>query len=132
MSTIENARPQQMTIDTLRSYWTRLCELERLYGSHNHREFETCDICRENGMYDAARRRYELAAVDYVDQLMLANPLNFVDQLADTLINVSQLLDGWHADGTAWSEWDESVRSEVRARLAECEQIRERTKAGAA
>jgi hypothetical protein len=25
----------------------------------------------------------------------------------------SQLLDGWHADGTAWSTWDESVRKEL-------------------
>lgn len=25
----------------------------------------------------------------------------------------AQLLDGWHADGTAWTEWDESVRKEL-------------------
>lgn len=31
------------------------------------------------------------------------------------LINVSQLLYGWHADGTAWSEWDEQVRQQVSA-----------------
>lgn len=34
-------------------------------------------------------------------------------RIRTTLCNVSQLLSGWHADGTAWSEWDESVRQEV-------------------
>lgn len=29
--------------------------------------------------------------------------------------NISQLLNGWHADGTAWTEWDESVRRELTA-----------------
>ncbi len=29
-----------------------------------------------------------------------------------TLINVAQLLDGWHCD-TAWTEYDTSVRSQV-------------------
>jgi hypothetical protein len=31
----------------------------------------------------------------------------------NTLCNITQLLDGWHADGTAWSTWDESVRKEA-------------------
>jgi hypothetical protein len=29
------------------------------------------------------------------------------------LCDVAQILDGWHADGTVWSEWDESVRERV-------------------
>ncbi len=29
------------------------------------------------------------------------------------LPDVAQLLDGWHADGTSWSEWDESVRQQL-------------------
>lgn len=28
------------------------------------------------------------------------------------LCNVALLLDGWHGDGTAWSEWDESIRAD--------------------
>lgn len=31
------------------------------------------------------------------------------------LCNVGQLMDGWHADGTAWSEWDESLRAQLPA-----------------
>lgn len=27
--------------------------------------------------------------------------------------NCAQLLDGWHADGTVWSAWDESVRQQL-------------------
>jgi hypothetical protein len=27
---------------------------------------------------------------------------------------IAQLLDGWHQDGTAWTEWDTSVRNELR------------------
>lgn len=37
----------------------------------------------------------------------------FLCSLQDTLCEVAQLLDGWHQDGTAWSEWDESVRQKV-------------------
>lgn len=25
----------------------------------------------------------------------------------------AQLLDGWHADGTAWTEWDEQIRTRL-------------------
>lgn len=35
---------------------------------------------------------------------------NLLNATADVLVDVNQLLEGWHADGTAWSEWDESVR----------------------
>lgn len=27
--------------------------------------------------------------------------------------DIAQLMDGWHQDGTAWTEWDESVRSRL-------------------
>jgi hypothetical protein len=33
--------------------------------------------------------------------------------ILNVLTNVAQLLDGWHNDGTCWSEWDESVRKDV-------------------
>lgn len=33
--------------------------------------------------------------------------------LADLLTDIAQVFDGWHADGTAWSEWDESVRKRL-------------------
>jgi hypothetical protein len=35
------------------------------------------------------------------------------EELRQLLCDVAQLLDGWHNDGTAWSEWDESVRKRV-------------------
>lgn len=35
-------------------------------------------------------------------------------ELDDVLCDVSQVLDGWHQDGTAWSKWDEQVRQKVR------------------
>lgn len=35
------------------------------------------------------------------------------ERLRRLLCDVGQLLDGWHNDGTAWSEWDESVRKRV-------------------
>jgi len=34
-------------------------------------------------------------------------------KIAPVLIDVAQLLDGWHQDGTAWTEWDEAVRRRV-------------------
>jgi len=41
------------------------------------------------------------------------------DELRDLLVDVAQLLDGWHQDGTAWTEWDENVRRRVAAALLE-------------
>jgi hypothetical protein len=38
-----------------------------------------------------------------------------VKLIEGVLCDVAQLLEGWHADGTAWSEWDESVRQRVTA-----------------
>ncbi len=34
-------------------------------------------------------------------------------ELKQVLHEVMQVLDGWHGDGTAWSEYDESVRQSV-------------------
>jgi len=45
--------------------------------------------------------------------------------IAALLTDVAQVFDGWHADGTAWSDHDQSVRqrvSEVRKRLEEGKQ----------
>ena len=39
--------------------------------------------------------------------------VRIVEEAPNILCNVAQLLDGWHNDGTVWSEWDESVRKEV-------------------
>lgn len=34
-------------------------------------------------------------------------------ELDELLMWVTGILDGWHADGTAWSKWDESIRQKV-------------------
>lgn len=34
-------------------------------------------------------------------------------QLSDLLVDIAQVFDGWHQDGTAWTEHDESVRQRV-------------------
>ena len=49
--------------------------------------------------------------------------LAVLEQARDMLPRVAQLLDGWHADGTAWSEYDESVRREVSALMVAVERI---------
>ena len=38
--------------------------------------------------------------------------------IVNTLTNACQVFDGWHNDGTAWSEWDESVRQDMAKLLA--------------
>lgn len=35
------------------------------------------------------------------------------EELRNLLCDVAQLLDGWHQDGTAWTEYDESIRKRV-------------------
>jgi phage-related baseplate assembly protein len=42
-----------------------------------------------------------------------------VEDIQRLLVDVAQIFDGWHADGTAWTEWDESVRKRVSAALRE-------------
>jgi hypothetical protein len=37
--------------------------------------------------------------------------------VVNTLTNACQVFDGWHQDGTAWSEWDESVRKDLSSLL---------------
>jgi len=39
------------------------------------------------------------------------------DELESVLVDVCQLIDGWHAD-VSWSEWDETVRWRVHCVLA--------------
>ena len=48
-------------------------------------------------------------------RLIAAAPdlLQIVAAWGDLAPRLSQLLDGWHQDGTAWGEWDESVRREL-------------------
>jgi hypothetical protein len=36
-----------------------------------------------------------------------------ISELKILLTDIAQIFDGWHADGTVWSEWDESVRRRV-------------------
>lgn len=43
----------------------------------------------------------------------LAYLLAILQNFLDFAPRCAQLLDGWHADGTTWSEWDESVRKEL-------------------
>lgn len=40
-----------------------------------------------------------------------------LEPLTQLLIDIAQIFDGWHADGTAWTEWDESVRRRITAAL---------------
>lgn len=42
-------------------------------------------------------------------------------EIDSLLCEVAQLLDGWKADGTAWTPWDQSIRdrvTDIRARLS--------------
>jgi hypothetical protein len=36
-----------------------------------------------------------------------------ISELQILLTDIAQIFDGWHADGTAWSEWDQSVRVRI-------------------
>jgi hypothetical protein len=36
-----------------------------------------------------------------------------LEKMISPCTNACQVFDGWHQDGTAWSEWDESVRKEL-------------------
>ncbi len=46
-----------------------------------------------------------------------------LEELRPLFCDLAQLLDGWHNDGTAWSEWDESVRK----RLSQAQAVIETT-----
>ena len=45
----------------------------------------------------------------------LASAMPSPEELLDVLVDVSQLFDGWHGDGTAWTTWDEDVRKRLAA-----------------
>lgn len=50
---------------------------------------------------------------------VLKTNLNF-DNAVYILTNACSLIDGWHNDGTEWSDWDEEVRLNLSKLLKEC------------
>ena len=40
-----------------------------------------------------------------------------IESAKKALINICQLLDGWHQDGTVWTEFDEQCRKDARELL---------------
>lgn len=50
---------------------------------------------------------------------------DLAEKLNNTLPRIAQVFDGWHNDGTAWSDWDESVRKEVSELVAMAREILE-------
>lgn len=63
------------------------------------------------------KERERLAAYSQV-HLRQVSKLQAARELAERVNNtgprIAQVFDGWHNDGTAWTEYDESVRREVR------------------
>jgi hypothetical protein len=47
-----------------------------------------------------------------------------LSEFIETITNACQVFDGWHNDGTAWSEWDESVRQKLSKCLARLYEVR--------
>lgn len=86
-------RVQHRMADVLRPIVLRIEAEER---KRVLEEFPTCDSCglRVKTSWDAHEE-------------------DCPGRLQDLLVDVAQILDGWHQDGTAWSEWDESVRKRI-------------------
>ena len=107
-----------------------------MFGESTKREW--CDDCREHPTVakigalmaerDEAVALCEKMAVIHTEQLHRLEQLGLdgtalreentrlralLARGAAILPNVAQLLDGWHQDGTAWTEWDEEVRRDV-------------------
>ena len=64
-------------------------------------------VIEDDGGYEAPAEQRQANA-----RLIAAAP-RIKSECAGLLCDVAQLLDGWHADGTAWTEWDESIRIRV-------------------
>jgi ribA/ribD-fused uncharacterized protein len=56
--------------ESLLLLWDDLVRLEEIVESHDHHEFDSCDVCGERGQYRIAKSRYEAEAVRYVDHVM--------------------------------------------------------------
>lgn len=69
----------------------------------------------ERGEELAAKRAALLRAEQELEQVKAERDRmrEFVMRFCDFYPDCAQLLDGWHQDGTAWSEWDESVRQHL-------------------
>lgn len=57
-----------------------------------------------------------LALIERVEELdkQLQAARELAERVNNTGPRIAQVFDGWHNDGTAWTEYDESVRREVR------------------
>lgn len=65
------------------------------------------DFCEDEEPWCEFVKRMEKAEFQLQAARELANLVN------STGPRIAQVFDGWHNDGTAWTEWDESVRREV-------------------
>lgn len=76
-----------------------------------------CPHCR----LDALIREAEAEPLTRCDERGLAETVERIKEMQDLGPELCQLLDGWHADGTAWSEWDESIRQRLSKLLLSLE-----------
>lgn len=70
-------------------------------------KLETC----EGALKCAAR---EIVEVNHEKEELSAK----LEEWKKVAVDVLQILDGWHSDGTCWSQWDESVRIRIIEALA--------------
>jgi hypothetical protein len=88
----------------------RIDELEaQLAEATNAREIAEC------AAYKYSTKVAEVEAREAKMRAILggATSNQLISDLKVLLVDVAQIFDGWHADGTPWSEWDESVRRRV-------------------
>lgn len=92
-------------IDAMASELDKLTDdLEMAKKEIGHLRLESLERYQFGSRMDAARCRL----LDENKELRW-----FIDDFRTIANHTAQLLDGWHADGTAWSEWDEIVRKEL-------------------
>ena len=50
----------------------------------------------------------------------------FIEDAINKLTNISSLINGWHGDGTAWTEFDEQCRKDASDLIRQLEAMRGR------
>ena len=90
------------------------CGSENLYEPGPGYGIEQCKDC---GCFWNTEQQAEIARLREAIRLT-----NFL------LVDVNQLLDGWHNDGTVWTEWDEGVRKSVASLMQKLAALLKETK----
>lgn len=114
----EKSKPAPVEAKATAPFRPSYCPTCQAYIKSTERRIDGDSVCINGHKHKTAEFfRYRPAPSSAYEELR-----KIVDHAFQLLPEVSQVLDGWHNDGTTWTKWDESVRKRVSMLQAEIDE----------